>query len=322
MLQFDNTRVPDCPHGAARSECAKAARPRREVRLAVLHAHVPLVVDCGSGVVIRDVDGNLFLDFTAGIAVCTTGHCHPEVVAAIRDQAGKLIHMSGTDFYYTPQIDLAEVLAGLAPGSSPKKVFFCNSGAEAVEAGLKLVAASHASASRGRVLSERSTAAPTAPCPCRRRSCSTGAVFRRSCRTFITCISRGVGERRECEEIEELFHRTAPPDEVAAIFIEPVQGEGGYHPAPLQFLRGLRSLCDQAWHSARRRRSAERHGTNRQDVRDRACRRRAGHHLPGQGRLRAGCRSGRSSRNRRSWIGRPAATPAPSAATPSPVERP
>src|SRR6478752_2875184 len=98
----------------------------------------PLVVDQGSGAVIRDVDGNLFLDFTAGIAVCTTGHSHPEVVASIRDQAGKLIHMSGTDFYYTPQIDLAEVLAGLAPGSWPKKVFFCNSGAEAVEAGLKL----------------------------------------------------------------------------------------------------------------------------------------------------------------------------------------
>src|SRR6478736_6826677 len=98
----------------------------------------PLVVDQGSGAVIRDVDGNLFLDFTAGIAVCTTGHCHPEVVAAIRDQAGKLIHMSGTDFYYIPQIELAEALVELAPGPSPKKVFFCNSGAEAIEAALKL----------------------------------------------------------------------------------------------------------------------------------------------------------------------------------------
>src|SRR5215468_5529940 len=98
----------------------------------------PLFVERGSGCVIEDVDGNLFLDFTAGIAVNATGHCHPEVVAAIQDQAAKLIHMSGTDFYYRPQIDLAERLAKVAPGPSPKKVFFTNSGAEALEAALKL----------------------------------------------------------------------------------------------------------------------------------------------------------------------------------------
>src|SRR5262245_11290476 len=98
----------------------------------------PLVAERGSGAVIEDVDGNRFLDFTAGIAVTNTGHCHPEVVAAITDQAGKLLHMSGTDFYYRPQIDLAERLAKVAPGSSPKKVFFTNSGAEALEAALKL----------------------------------------------------------------------------------------------------------------------------------------------------------------------------------------
>ena len=82
----------------------------------------PLVVARGSGAVIEDVDGNLFLDFTAGIAVNATGHCHPEVVAAIKDQADTLLHMSGTDFYYRPQIDLAERLAKAAPGPSPKKV--------------------------------------------------------------------------------------------------------------------------------------------------------------------------------------------------------
>src|SRR5262249_7736184 len=98
----------------------------------------PLVVERGSGCVIEDVDGNLFLDFTAGIAVNATGHCHPEVVAAIQDQAAKLIHMSGTHFYYRPQIDLADRLAAIAPGPSPKKVFFTNSGAEALEAALKL----------------------------------------------------------------------------------------------------------------------------------------------------------------------------------------
>src|SRR5580693_194952 len=98
----------------------------------------PLVVERGSGAVIQDVDGNLFLDFTAGIAVNATGHCHPEVVAAIQDQAATLIHMSGTDFYYRPEIDLAEKLAAIAPGPSPKRVFFTNSGAEAIEAALKL----------------------------------------------------------------------------------------------------------------------------------------------------------------------------------------
>src|SRR5277367_3407798 len=93
----------------------------------------PLVVERGSGAVIEDVDGNLFLDFTAGIAVTATGHCHPQVVAAIQDQAARLIHMSGTDFYYQPQIDLSERLAKAAPGISAKRVFFTNSGAEALE---------------------------------------------------------------------------------------------------------------------------------------------------------------------------------------------
>src|SRR5437879_13181913 len=98
----------------------------------------PLVCARGSGAVIEDVDGNLFLDFTAGIAVTAAGHCHPEVTAAIQDQAGKLIHMSGTDFYYQPQIDLAQRLAEVAPGQSRKRVFFTNSGAEALEDALKL----------------------------------------------------------------------------------------------------------------------------------------------------------------------------------------
>ena len=97
----------------------------------------PLVVERGSGAVIQDVDGNLFLDFTAGIAVTAAGHCHPQVVDAIQDQAAKLIHMSGTDFYYQPQIDLAQRLAESVPGTSRQRVFFTNSGAEALEAGLK-----------------------------------------------------------------------------------------------------------------------------------------------------------------------------------------
>src|SRR5262245_2699833 len=98
----------------------------------------PLVAVRGSGCVLEDIDGNRFLDFTAGLAVTSTGHAHPEVVASIADQASNLLHMSGTDFYYTPAIELAERLARIAPGGDPKRVFFTNSGTEAVEAALKL----------------------------------------------------------------------------------------------------------------------------------------------------------------------------------------
>src|SRR5436305_12073462 len=98
----------------------------------------PIMVRRAKGAMIEDLDGNRFLDFTAGIAVTAAVHCHPRVVAAIRKQAGRLIHMSGTDFYYTPQVRLAERLAGLAPGPWPKRVFFTNSGAESIEAALKL----------------------------------------------------------------------------------------------------------------------------------------------------------------------------------------
>src|SRR3954466_2415469 len=98
----------------------------------------PLVVERALGSTVQDVDGNRFLDFTAGIAVCSTGHCHPRVVAAIQQQAGNLLHMSGTDFYYAPHGELAKKLAAIAPGNGAKRVFFTNSGAESVEAAFKL----------------------------------------------------------------------------------------------------------------------------------------------------------------------------------------
>src|SRR3954468_16813255 len=98
----------------------------------------PLVAKRGRGAMIEDVDGNEFLDFSAGIAVTSTGHCHPEVVAAIQKQAGELIHMSGTDFYYENMIELAQRLSKVAPMKGPHKFYYGNSGAEAVEAALKL----------------------------------------------------------------------------------------------------------------------------------------------------------------------------------------
>ncbi len=213
----------------------------------------PLFVERGSGAVIEDVDGNLFLDFTAGIAVTATGHCHPEVVAAIKDQADKLLHMSGTDFYYRPQIDLAERLAKVAPGPSPKKVFFSNSGAEAVEGALKL-ARWHTNRNRvvaffgafhgrtygamslsGSKLVHRRGFSPLVPdihhvnFP---RACPEGGKCADKCRLIA--------------EIEDtIFRRTCPPEEVAAIFVEPIQGEGGYHPIPQGCLPALRELCDK-----------------------------------------------------------------------------
>jgi 4-aminobutyrate aminotransferase len=212
----------------------------------------PLVVKRGSGAVIEDVDGNLFLDFTAGIAVTATGHCHPRVVAAIQDQASKLIHMSGTDFYYEPQIDLSQHLAELAPGKSRKLVFFTNSGAEALEAALKLArwhtgrsrAIAFLGAFHGRTYGAMSLS-------------GSKLVHRRGFSPLVPDIhhvayprgpqGREPGFGRRCvEHIEEsVFRRIAPPDEVAAIFVEPIQGEGGYHVPPPDFLPALRELCQR-----------------------------------------------------------------------------
>ena len=138
MWQYDNRTVPHLKTPLPGPQ-AQALLERDEQFMSPSYTRIyPLVCARGSGAVIEDVDGNLFLDFTAGIAVNATGHCHPQVVGAIQDQAGRLLHMSGTDFYYQPQIDLAQRLAESAPGESAKRVFFTNSGAEALEAALKL----------------------------------------------------------------------------------------------------------------------------------------------------------------------------------------
>ena len=270
MFRFDSATVPDVRTPLPGPKAAALLRRDGEFVSPSYTRCYPLVVERGSGAVIEDVDGNLFLDFTAGIAVTNTGHCHPEVVAAISDQASKLIHMSGTDFYYRPQIDLADRLATLAPGPTPKKVFFANSGAEAVEAALKLakwhtkrnrVVAFHG-AFHGRTYGAMSLSASK---PIHRRGFSPlmpdvhHVPFPRAggprCGEAVSVaadgrISLGPAECRqgECEclkAFDDLFRRTAPPEEVAAVFVEPVQGESGYHPAPPGFLANLRALCDR-----------------------------------------------------------------------------
>jgi 4-aminobutyrate aminotransferase len=226
----------DLPGPKARSALA---RDRQFVSPSYTRAY-PLVAHRGLGCVIEDVDGNRFLDFTAGIAVTATGHCHPDVVHAIQDQAASLIHMSGTDFYYEPQIALAERLAAIAPGPEPKKVFFGNSGAEAVEAALKLaryhtgrsqVIAFHG-AFHGRTYGAMSLGASK-------------ALHRRGFSPLVSGIHH-VPFGCPVERIhDQLFRHLVSPEEVAAIFVEPLQGEGGYKVPPVEFLTGLRSLCDR-----------------------------------------------------------------------------
>ena len=214
----------------------------------------PLVAETGEGLWIQDVDGNRFLDFTAGIAVHATGHCHPQVVQAIKAQADKLLHMSGTDFYYTPQIMLAQKLASLVSGPDVQRVYFGNSGAEAVEAAFKLARwhtkrelnIAFFGAFHGRTMGALSLTAsktvqkrhynPLVPgithipyAYCYR--CAYNLTYPQ-CNLF--CV-------RWVEDT--LFRTTVPPEEVAAIFVEPIQGEGGYIVPPPEFHKEFQAIA-------------------------------------------------------------------------------
>ncbi len=206
----------------------------------------PLVAERGEGAIVVDVDGNRFLDFNAGIAVVATGHCHPEVVNAIQEQAARLIHMSGTDFYYENMVELAEKLSRLAPGSGPRRVFYGNSGTEAVEAALKL-ARYHTGRKRfiaflgafhGRTMGSLSL---TASKPVQRRGF--GPFPGETTHVpYAYCYRCAYGKRPEtcgveCVKVleDQIFKTLVPADEVAAIVVEPVQGEGGYIVPPKKF---------------------------------------------------------------------------------------
>ena len=218
-----------------------------------------LVAERGEGVWVEDVDGNIFLDCNAGVAVCATGHCHPEVVRAIQDQAAQLIHMCGTDYYYSIMPELAKKLDEIVPVKRPTRTHFANSGTEAVETALKL--AMHATGREkfisffgsfhGRTLGSLSlTSSKVAqrlgfkrqvldvvhmPYPNEYRNpfsaddCGDGGVVRGA----VNWIEN------------RLFKTTTPAEEVAAIVVEPIQGEGGYVPSPAGFLKELRRICDK-----------------------------------------------------------------------------
>jgi 4-aminobutyrate aminotransferase len=218
----------------------------------------PMVAKRGRGVRVEDVDGNEFLDFAAGIAVVSTGHCHPEVVKAIQDQAAELIHISGTDFYYESLVTMAERLSAIAPMPGPHRFYYGNSGAEAIECALK-IARYHTGrqnviaffgAFHGRTMGALSL---TASKPQQRRRFAPlvpGVTHVRYPYTYRGCSGGpqeeeafALGCARYIEE--KLFKTTLPPEEVAAIFIEPIQGEGGYVVAPPIFMQELRRICDK-----------------------------------------------------------------------------
>jgi 4-aminobutyrate aminotransferase len=219
----------------------------------------PFVMARGEGAVVEDVDGNVFLDCAAGIAVNSTGHAHPDVVRAITEQAQKFLHMSGTDFYYEPQVKLAEEMAAIVPvggGTGEVRSFFSNSGAEAIEAAIKLARyatkrfniIAFLGSFHGRTLGALSATSskyvqrrgfgPMMPgvyhapyancyrCPLGLKSESCAA----ECLSFV--------------EDQILIHLVSP-DEVAAVLVEPIQGEGGYVVPPAQFLQRLRDLTSK-----------------------------------------------------------------------------
>jgi 4-aminobutyrate aminotransferase len=218
----------------------------------------PLVAKRGRGCRVEDVDGNEFLDFAAGIAVTSTGHCHPEVVEAIQKQAAELIHISGTDFYNEPLTQLAEKLSAIAPMRGPHRVFYGNSGAEAVECAIKLARyhtgrqhiIAFLGAFHGRTMGALSLTASKPQQKRRFGPLMPGVTHVRYPYAYRGCTGGpqeveafALGCARYIED--KLFKTILPPEEVAAIVVEPIQGEGGYVVAPDNFLRELRAICDK-----------------------------------------------------------------------------
>lgn len=214
----------------------------------------PLTVARAEGSIIEDLDGNRFLDCNAGIAVCATGHCHPKVVAAIQQQAAKLIHYSGTDFYYENMVDLAEKLQSLVPGGGPRRVYFGNSGTEAIEASLKM-ARYHTGRERfiaflgafhGRTMGALSLTGSKSVQKKGFGSLLPGV----SHIPYANCYRCSYGKQVETCNVEcvkviedQLIRHIIPADDIAGIIVEPVQGEGGYVVPPQKFIDELQTVA-------------------------------------------------------------------------------
>lgn len=215
----------------------------------------PFVMARGEGAIVEDVDGNRFLDFNAGIAVVAAGHAHPRIVAAVQEQATKFLHMSGTDFYYENMVRLAEKLAAMVPGRGPNRVYFGNSGTEAIEAAIKM-ARYHSGRDKfiaffggfhGRTMGSLSL---TGSKTVQRKGF--GPMLPVQHVPYAYCYRCAYDQHPdtchvECVKVieDQLFKTILPPEEVAAVVVEPVQGEGGYLVPPPKFHEELRRIADK-----------------------------------------------------------------------------
>jgi 4-aminobutyrate aminotransferase len=202
----------------------------------------PFVPMRGRGATVEDIDGNVFVDFCAGIAVNSTGHSHPAVIGAIKDQVDELVHYSASDFYPPIYARMCETLAATVPISGPVRVYLGNSGAEAVEAALKLARQAtgrHAVVSFLGGFHGRTMGAVTLT--------ASNAKYHAGLAPLLGGIYHApYGHTADLAWFDEvLFDKLVPADEVAAIFVEPVQGEGGYIVPEAGFMQGLRELCDR-----------------------------------------------------------------------------
>ena len=216
----------------------------------------PLVAEEGKGAIVKDPDGNYFLDFAAGIAVCSTGHCHPDVVDAISKQSEKLLHISGTDFYYPIQAEVAEKISNVIGKGTKKRTFFGNSGAEAIECAIKLAKyftgrkrfIAFFGSFHGRTTGALSLTASKTIQKERFFPLMEGVTHVPYANCYRCPFGRSYGAcKMECISFIEnvVFKTVVPPSEVAALFFEPLQGEGGYVVPPKEFVQGLRELCDK-----------------------------------------------------------------------------
>lgn len=216
----------------------------------------PLVIKSGLGSIITDVDGNEFIDMNAGLAVCSIGHRHPKVIAAIKEQVDRFLHYSYTDFYYESYVDLGETLHDLIPGDFRKKFFYGNSGAESVEAAIKLARwhsrrqgiLAYIGSFHGRTMGAVSL---TGSKPAQRRYFSplvpgVEHIFYPYCyRCPFNLECPDCGFRCVSYIDDYLFHKFVPPEEVAMVVAEPIQGEGGYIVPPKGYFRELKKLLDE-----------------------------------------------------------------------------
>jgi 4-aminobutyrate aminotransferase len=248
----NHPRIVATPPGPKARELAK--RDERVISQSFVRWY-PLAIQSARGCIVRDVDGNEYVDFNSGLVCLNVGHNHPKVIEAVKDQLDRFLHYSITDFMYREVVDVAEKLVEITPGGWPKKVFFCNSGAEAVEAGAKLARwhsrkprfIAFAGAFHGRTFGGMSF---TASKPVQRRYFSPlvpgithvpyAYCYRCPFRLAYPDCNLWCVDFIE----DEVLRKYVPPEEVAAFVFEPIQGEGGYVVPPPEYFKRLRKLAD------------------------------------------------------------------------------